>query len=515
MLYSQHYSEPAPRFWRVIHYTQDNRVHYDFSFDGISWINRYSLVGPYTFPLTDMRFRLIVGAAGAATAGTAWIDNVTSNAQFTVPNQPPIAHAGGPYTATTDSAVQFDGNLSSDTDGSIVNFQWNFGDGGTGSGVTPTHTYTADGIYTVTQTVADNRGATASATARVAVTTRNQSPTVNAGADQTITLPNAANLNGTVSDDGLPAGSSVATTWSQVSGPATVTFANAHVTVTTATFSAAGTYVLRLTAGDSQLTASDDLTIAVTPAPVSNQSPNVNAGPDQAATLGVNLLLNPGNEAPLVDGKIPAWTEASGSWTQASAGSDNFPASYEGQTYFYAAGETATAELYQDVDVSALAATINAGTQQFEWKAFLRSREESPADVGRIIVEYRNATNTQVMATLDSGPITTNFDWHWTDDTRAAPVGTGWMRIRLIGTRRSGATNDVYFDNLSLRAIDAAGVKLEGTASDDGLACWLDAERRVDQGERAGDGRIQSASRGGDGGHVDGGRHVRAPAVGH
>jgi hypothetical protein len=83
---------------------------------------------------------------------------------------------------------------------------------------------------------------------------------VNAGADQTIALPGNANLNGSVSDDGLPASSTMTTTWTKVSGPGTVTFANPNVTGTAAAFSEAGTYVLRLTANDSQLSASDDLT---------------------------------------------------------------------------------------------------------------------------------------------------------------------------------------------------------------------------------------------------------------
>ena len=50
----------------------------------------------------------------------------------------------------------------------------------------------------------------------------NQPPSVNAGTDQTITLPAAANLDGTVTDDGLPG--PFTTTWSKFSGPGTVTF---------------------------------------------------------------------------------------------------------------------------------------------------------------------------------------------------------------------------------------------------------------------------------------------------
>src|SRR5262249_58838299 len=73
----------------------------------------------------------------------------------------------------------------------------------------------------------------------------NQAPTVNAGPDQTITLPSSANLVGTVSDDGLPnPPGAVTTTWSKVSGPGTVTFGNAAAVSTTASFSLSGSYVL-------------------------------------------------------------------------------------------------------------------------------------------------------------------------------------------------------------------------------------------------------------------------------
>jgi hypothetical protein len=92
----------------------------------------------------------------------------------------------------------------------------------------------------------------------------NRAPTVNAGGDQTITLPSSASLSGTASDDGLPnPPATLTTTWSKVSGPGTVTFANASARATTASFSAAGSYVLRLTASDSALSASDDVAITV------------------------------------------------------------------------------------------------------------------------------------------------------------------------------------------------------------------------------------------------------------
>ncbi len=83
-------------------------------------------------------------------------------------------------------------------------------------------------------------------------TSTNQAPTVNAGADQTITLPSSATLTATVSDDGLPLWLPH-TEWTEVSGPGTVTFSAPTSATTTASFSAAGTYVLRLTASDGAL----------------------------------------------------------------------------------------------------------------------------------------------------------------------------------------------------------------------------------------------------------------------
>jgi len=75
----------------------------------------------------------------------------------------------------------------------------------------------------------------------------NQAPSVNAGEAQIVTLPNAAILDGTVSDDGLPASPGIVTTlWSKVSGPGVVTFGNPNAVDTSATFSSLGSYVLRL-----------------------------------------------------------------------------------------------------------------------------------------------------------------------------------------------------------------------------------------------------------------------------
>jgi hypothetical protein len=90
----------------------------------------------------------------------------------------------------------------------------------------------------------------------------NQAPVVNAGPNAKVMIPNALTLAGTVSDDGLPNPPGVCTiAWSTLSGPGTVSFANASLPGTTATFSTAGTYVLKLTANDSALTGTSNVTV--------------------------------------------------------------------------------------------------------------------------------------------------------------------------------------------------------------------------------------------------------------
>ena len=94
----------------------------------------------------------------------------------------------------------------------------------------------------------------------------NFAPTVNAGVDRVVVLPGQTYLEGTVRDDGKPK-AAPAVRWSQDSGPGTVTFGDATAASTTARFSAAGNYVLRLTADDGERSVSATLVVPVDPPP--------------------------------------------------------------------------------------------------------------------------------------------------------------------------------------------------------------------------------------------------------
>ena len=71
---------------------------------------------------------------------------------------------------------------------------------------------------------------------------------ISISAQNTVTLPNTLQLNGTVTDN---VGITPTIAWTQVSGPGTVTFASPQQAVTTASFSEAGDYVIKLSASDS------------------------------------------------------------------------------------------------------------------------------------------------------------------------------------------------------------------------------------------------------------------------
>src|SRR5262249_13705522 len=140
-----------------------------------------------------------------------------------------------------------------------------------------TATFAAAGVYLLRLSASDSQLSTASdVTIKVLSGAQtNQPPQVSAGPEQSVVLPNAATLNGAATEDGLPVGSQLAVSWSEVGGPGAVAFASPASVVTTATFSAPGVYVLRLTASDSQLAASSDVVVTVG---TGNQPPVVSAG---------------------------------------------------------------------------------------------------------------------------------------------------------------------------------------------------------------------------------------------
>ena len=92
-------------------------------------------------------------------------------------------------------------------------------------------------------------------------------PSVTAGVDRVVVLGGKTYLAGEFKTLAGKAGASTGVTWSKASGPGKVAFADAKASATTATLSAAGDYVLKLTAGKGRLSASSTLAVKVVPPP--------------------------------------------------------------------------------------------------------------------------------------------------------------------------------------------------------------------------------------------------------
>ncbi|KRE62034.1 PKD domain-containing protein [Nostocoides sp. Soil756] len=106
---------------------------------------------------------------GPAQSGTDWRARALylSAAAAPAPNTDPTAS----FTSSCDQLVcSFDASASSDVDGTIASYAWDFGPG-SGTGKTTEHTFAADGTYSVKLTVTDDRGGSATLTKQLTVST--------------------------------------------------------------------------------------------------------------------------------------------------------------------------------------------------------------------------------------------------------------------------------------------------------------------------------------------------------
>ena len=190
----------------------------------------------YTARATDSTIDVNVIASSAPAKATVDVDNIAVTTVEPDPNQLPVA---GFSAEASDLAVSVDGSASSDADGSVVSYAWDFGDGSTGSGRTAQHSYAAAGTYDVRLTVTDDKGATGTATKQVTVTKPNEVPVAGFSA-QASDL--AVSVDGSASSDAD--GSVVSYAWDFGDGSTGSGLTAQH------SYAAAGTYDVRLTVTD-------------------------------------------------------------------------------------------------------------------------------------------------------------------------------------------------------------------------------------------------------------------------
>ena len=280
----------------------------------------------------------------------------------------------------------------------------------------------------------------------------NQPPTVDAGADKTITLPAAASLNGIARDDGLP-GPSLTTTWSKISGRedsagGTVTFGNPNAPVTTAAFGADGIYVLRLTVSDGAVTVSDDVTIIVNPVPP-NTAPVVNAGADRTITLPASTTLAatatddglPSPPAQLVEQLEQSERSGHGDLLEPDTLSTSATFSVAGTYVLRLTVSDSVLTTSDDITVTVNPATANGLTAQY----------------------YRDPGTGAHFATLALTRVDSTVNFTWGTAAPAAGVTADNFSVRWTGRVQAPVTGTYRFS----------------TVSDDGIRLWVNGQQVI------------------------------------
>lgn len=172
-------------------------------------------------------------------------------------NSFPIADAGEDQSILLFDEVSLNGSRSRDPDGDLLTYEWDFGDGGTASGVRVLHTYTAAGVYTAILTVSDGHVTSTDSVMVVVVSPspQNSPPVSKAGLDQTVSVGQQVLFDGgdSMDSDGDP----LSFTWDFGDGDLSSGVRVAH------SYTLPGLYRVTLTVSDGRLSASDFVTVTV------------------------------------------------------------------------------------------------------------------------------------------------------------------------------------------------------------------------------------------------------------
>jgi PKD repeat protein len=265
---------------------------------------------------------------------------------------PPIADAGGPYSGTVHVALAFNGSGSRDPDGSVVGYEWNFGDGGAAAGAMPVHTYTVPGTYAVTLTVTDSDGLThsGSTTARVTDGSGLQSPVARVGGPYRGTVATPLSFDGSASSDAD--GTIVSFDWAFGDGAVGSGAQLTHA------YDSDGEYAVVLTVtDDAGRTGTATTTAGIVPVAV-NRAPTANAGGPYAGRPNVPVRFD-GSRSSDSDGNVVTYFWDFGDGTQGGQPSPNATHSYaRAGTY------TVTLSVVDDDDAYSAAATTSVSIRQ-------------------------------------------------------------------------------------------------------------------------------------------------------
>ncbi|MFD1587793.1 PKD domain-containing protein [Halorientalis brevis] len=401
---------------------------YEWTFDdgttstNVTTSQTYSTPANYTVDLT------VTDDDGATATET-----VTVTVESKDPEARPTANR---TSALVGDAIAFDGTNSSDPDGSIVSYEWNFSDGGKNlTGPTVTHSFDAAGTYEVNLTVTDDDNITDREEVFITVD-ENTAPTANATANRTSVIAgDAIAFDGTNSSDSD--GSISSYEWafgdnSTATGP-NVTHA----------YSSSGNYTATLTVTDDKgATATDTVEITVG----ANSSPTASATANRTSVDTGDTISFDGSGSSDSDGSISSYEWAFG---------DNSTATGANVTHAYSSSGNYTATLTVTDDKGA------TDSDTVEITVGANSAPTASATANQTTVTTSDTISFDGTGSSDSDGSISTYEWDFGDNTTttgATPTysydATGNYTATLTVTDDDGAT-----------ATDTLGITVESNAA--------------------------------------------------
>ncbi len=214
--------------------------------------------------------------------------------RFTVTvNHPPVSDAGLDRIAAPRETLAFDASASSDLDGELIHYVWDFGDGHRSQGVHVRHTYRRPDVYVVTLRVTDNSGSPCNFATDECEIWINAKPVVNIGPDRIASAEEEMAFSG--ANIGDSDGKIIAYEWNMGDGVKKSGREVSHI------YEKPGTYTVRLDIADDaeadNSTAHDTLKVFV------NDPPVADAGEDQRAAVGETVRFD-GSDSFDPDGEL-------------------------------------------------------------------------------------------------------------------------------------------------------------------------------------------------------------------
>ncbi len=152
-----------------------------------------------------------------------------------------------------------------------------------------------------------------------------------------------------------------------------------------------------------------------------------------------NLLINPGAESADTHG----WIDPDDAWS-----ADAAITPHSGDYFFWPARlDIPNTEMYQDVDISAYASSVDGNKLWLQLSGWLANWDQYPHDRATLAIEALDANGAQLsyLSRAHRSPVWTQYQIE-----SRVPAGTRTLRVYLIATRFVGSDNDGYFDDLAL-----------------------------------------------------------------